>query len=172
MIRFSIAILFAAALLLPATTAKAQQFEGLYVGAQMGYSEVKLTFLGISATDDTALVGAFTGYRDKTSPGSSWVWGVEFDGNFITNGSEWFLGASGIVGYLTSPKSMIYTRAGYVRWPNDFNDLDGWMTGVGYEQFFGSKTSLRLDYRYMDFNSYMGVDTSAHALMLGVVIDW
>ena len=171
MIRIRIVILLAAALLLP-TAVHAQQFDGVYVGVQAGYGRLKASVGGFSVTDDTAVIGAFVGYRAKTSPSGSLVLGVEIDGNYITNDSDLFLGASGIAGYMTNPTSMIYARAGYARWENEFIDLDGWMTGVGYEHFFSGTNSFRLDYRYIDFENFLGVNPTAHAITVGLILDW
>lgn len=77
----------------------------------------------------------------------------------------WSLGAR--VGMLASPKTLLYLSGGYTQ--ATFDDLrnssasgltvrsskaqtyDGWFVGAGMETLLGSNLSLRLEYRYSDY---------------------
>lgn len=178
--------------------ANAEMFNGPSVGAQVGWVQNSLrnpaTGLGATAIDesqDPALLGAMIGYDKRFG---SFVLGGEAGLSFGTN--DQVSSASGTMrtvvdpkrsldltaraGYVVSPGTMVYSRAGYT---NDrvrttiaetgatlsaSEDRGGWLVGGGIERVLGPRLSGRVEYRYADLSDgHRKYDR--HQLLSGIV---
>lgn len=167
-------------------TAHAEIFNGPTVGLQAGWTRSKIgstkTDLGqtsVNASQDSATLGGLLGYDRRFG---RLVVGGEAGFSFGTsdkiNG-----GTSGVAatvdpkrsvdltaraGYLATPQTFVYARAGYT---NDrirttltsgtstvsaSEDRDGWLVGGGVERAITDKISARVEYRYSDLSNGHG----------------
>lgn len=177
----------------------APTWSGFYVGAAAGY--------GIGTADRTALTGIrvpasfrgeqgilAVGYDFRLSP--RWVAGLFADYAFgevdggpqvvrVTIDNQWSIG--GRVGVLATPSTLLHASAGYTA--ADFKaslaginpladtTLDGFFLGLGVEQALSRNLSLKLDYRFSDYEEANGIllgvnaftfDNTLHTVRLGV----
>ncbi len=190
-------------------------FDGFHVEALGGYD---ITRAGSSVDDDSSVpndqsIDGFTygvgaGYDFKVGdrlvvgPEAEVSWSTaktEFDdgdfegfgiGNVKTN-RDLYVGAR--VGYIVSPKTMLYVKGGYTNAKFDVNnqydgtmygrdiDADGWRIGAGVEQAITHNTFAKLEYRYSNYtrgevdytsdipdSQRFDLDLDRHQIMAGV----
>jgi outer membrane immunogenic protein len=108
---------------------------------------------------------------------SGWVAGVFADYDFgstissdvslfgasasIDHNYSWAVG--GRLGFLASPSTLLYGTAGYTQAEFDYAGLtskafDGYFVGAGIETFLRQNWTLKLEYRYSQFNSESLID--------------
>lgn len=170
--------LFAAILGLAATPAFAQvggaPFAGFYAGVQGGWQQDRqsLETTGGGATTSTARTGDGITYGGQIGydgrVGGSTVVGAEialtgrtgetrFSGFDLTQGRT--VTATGRLGFMPGPESLVYARGGYANARFNLTDAlgrqsedrDGWTAGVGYEHYLSQTVSARVEYNYADF---------------------
>lgn len=155
-----------------ATPAVAQQndaFEGAYVGIEAGYANLSASVAGFSVSDDSAILGGTFGYRGAVGSNDRFILGVEGNLDFLTNGSDLGYGVAGIAGYKTSDLWLLYARVGYSRLDSDGNvNLDGLQYGGGIEYMLSDRYSVRLDYRRIAFEDFLGVDLHGNDVTFGL----
>lgn len=90
--------------------------------------------------------------------------------------------AGGRIGYVLSPRAMIYGKAGYTNARinetytagsttiTDHQDLDGYRLGAGVEYKVGPTTFVKAEYRYSHYGEADGYDINAnrHQVLAGV----
>jgi outer membrane immunogenic protein len=129
------------------------------------------TLFGIDGIGGEGVFGTVTvGYDRVIRPG--WVAGVFADYDFGSNISTdvSFLGArasidhdhswsiGGRLGFLTSPSTLVYGTAGYTQAEFDYfgvlsKTFNGYFVGAGIESFLRDNWTLKLEYRFSQFNS-------------------
>jgi outer membrane immunogenic protein len=140
--------------------------------------------IGMRAAQGVAAIG----YDWQLSP--AWVLGLfgdyafgkikgAFDeaGDGVTIDKQWAAGAR--LGLIITPSTLLYTSVGYTR--ADFEvsgflsiqkTLDGYFVGLGVEQAINRNLSLKLDYRFSDYEDFtFGVfnfDNEIHSVRAGV----
>jgi len=162
--------------------AQAQSFDGPSVGIQGGWVENKVrnptTALGpvaVDASHDSAVLGGYAAYDKELG---KFVLGAEVGANIGT--SDTVSGGTGTnrvmldskrsfdltarAGYLVTPATLVYGRAGYT---NDrvrttlvsptgtisaSDNRDGWLIGGGVERKLTDHVSARMEYRYADLS--------------------
>lgn len=204
----------AAAPAMAQNAAPADPFAGFHVEALMGYDISKA---GSSVDDDVnedndqsidgLAYGVGAGYDLRfgnvvVGPEAEVTWSTaktKFDdgdfegfgiGNVKTN-RDLYLGAR--IGYVVTPKTMIYAKGGYTNAKFDVRnasgtittnrdiDADGWRIGAGVEQAVTSNVFAKLEYRYSNYEKgeldYTGdfadgqrfnLDLDRHQVMAGV----
>lgn len=204
----------AAAPAMAQNAAPADPFAGLHVEALMGYDISKA---GSSVDDDVnedndqsidgLAYGVGAGYDLRfgnvvVGPEAEVTWSTaktKFDdgdfegfgiGNVKTN-RDLYLGAR--IGYVVTPRTMIYAKGGYTNAKFDVRnasgtittnrdiDADGWRIGAGVEQAVTSNVFAKLEYRYSNYEKgeldYTGdfadgqrfnLDLDRHQVMAGV----
>ena len=164
--------------------APAQPFQGPHVEGLVGYD---ITKAGSSIDDDAnvdndqsidgAMFGVGAGYDFRmgnvvVGPEAEVTWSTaktEFDngdfegfgiGNVKAN-RDLYLG--GRIGYVVSPKTMIYAKGGYTNAKFDVRngdgtvttrrdiDADGWRIGAGVEQAISNNMFAKIEYRYSNY---------------------
>jgi len=163
--------------------AHAQSFDGPSVGVQAGWIENKVrdpkTGLGVVSADTSKDSAVFGGYAAYDKEFGKFVLGAEIGANFGTSDTvSSSTGANRVMldskrsfdfttraGYLVTPKTLLYGRAGYT---NDrvnttivsptltgsaSEDRDGWLVGGGVERMVTDHVSARLEYRYADLSN-------------------
>jgi outer membrane immunogenic protein len=171
MSRFAFALLAAAAIAGPAAAQDAPNFNGPFVGVQLGWQQDRQSLTSgtvppvtIREKGDGFAYGGQIGY--DVNLGSAVV-GVEasLTGRTGTNRFPTFdleagrtFNITGRAGFLVSPDGLLYARGG---WSNArFNivnpagpgeDRNGFTVGAGYEQVLGRNVSARLEYNYADY---------------------
>ena len=168
MIRFM--LVGAAFVALSSAPALAQEFQGPYAGAQVGWNQDK----AVGDKQDAFVGGVFVGYDHEVVPNV--VLGAE--GGFSLGASDrvgpygpdnasldprYSFDASSRAGYVLGERNLLYVRGGYantrVRLTRDVggvavsdkDNLDGWFVGGGVERKLLDNVSTRLEYRYHDF---------------------
>ena len=177
--------------------AHAQSFDGPSVGVQAGWVENKVrdpkTDLGVVSADtskDSAVLGGYAAYDKEFG---KFVLGAEMGANFGTSDTvSSGAGANRVMldskrsfdftaraGYLVTPKTLVYGRAGYT---NDrvkttivsptltrsaSEDRDGWLVGGGVERMVTDHVSARLEYRYADLSNGDG-KYDRHQVLTGI----
>lgn len=162
----------AVAVTLSSAPALAQEFQGPYVGAQVGWSQDK----AVGDKQDAFTGGVFAGYDHHVTPNV--VLGVEGgfslgaddrvgpygDDNASFNPSYSF-DLSARAGYVLGERTLLYARGGYAnvrsRLTRDIEDVtvssrdnyDGWFAGGGVERKLLDNVSTRVEYRYSDFGN-------------------
>lgn len=177
--------------------ARAQNFDGPYVGAQMGYvqnevdnPETSLGAIPIDESKDSFFLGGYAGY-DKTFGKA--VLGTEVGLGVGTN--DGITGDSDLdsfsidpkrsfdwtarAGYLVTPETLVYARGGYanerVRTTvttsagsvSDSEDRDGWLVGGGVEHMLTPNLAARVEYRYSDLSDGDGT-YDRHQVLTGL----
>lgn len=195
-------------------TGPAESFSGPHVEALMGYDVSKA---GSSIDDDVNedndqsidgfAYGVGAGYDMRfgnvvVGPEAEVTWSTaktkftdgDFEGFGIGNvktNRDLYVGAR--LGYVVSPKTMIYAKGGYTNAKFDVRnasgtvttnrdiDADGWRIGAGVEQAVTSNVFAKLEYRYSNYEKgeldYRGdfadgqrfdLDLDRHQVMAGV----
>jgi outer membrane immunogenic protein len=199
MSRFAIvplAAALAAAIAGPAAAQDAPNFNGAFVGVQLGWQQDRQSLdLGtvppttIRARGDGFAYGGQIGY--DVNLGSA-VLGVEasLTGRTGINRFPTFdleagrtINLTGRAGYLITPDSLLYARGGYsnarftiANPAGPSENRDGWTVGAGYEHVLGRNVSARVEYNYGDYGDDLlpGVGGGSrlnyhrHAVMTGV----
>ena len=192
----------------------AQSFDGFHVEGLAGYDIAKA---GSSVDDDStivndqsidgALFGVGAGYDYRMGnvvigPEAEVTWSTakteftngDFEGfgvgNVKTN-RDLYVGAR--VGYVVSPRTMVYAKGGYTNAKFDVRngdgsvetntdiDADGWRIGAGVEQAVSNNVFAKLEYRYSNYEKgeldYRGdipdgqrfdLDLDRHQIVAGV----
>ncbi len=159
-----------------------QSAEGFQYGVEAGY-DIPLgsrAFVGIEgeASGSTAKVR-----YDTPDPN-------DFGYGRVKAGRDLYIG--GRVGFMASPSTKVYAKAGYTNAQlkllasdgttslEDHYNLDGWRVGAGVEKNIGSNTYAKLEYRYSNYTNAdltyangattnrFDVDTDRHQVVAGV----
>jgi outer membrane immunogenic protein len=196
MSRIAIALLAAAAIAGPAAAQDAPNFNGPYVGVQLGWQQDRQSLVAgtvppvtARAKGDGFAYGGQIGYDFNLG---SAVVGIEtsLTGRTGTNNFPTFdleagrtINVTGRAGFLVSPDGLLYARGGYsnarfniVNPVGPAETRDGWTVGAGYEHVLGRNVSARLEYNYADYGDDLlpGVGGGArlnyhrHAVMTGL----
>jgi len=166
---------------------------GFYVGAGVGVG-IGTTEFSNGVNVDFSVRGAqgilSGGYDAQVSPNV--VLGVLVDyafgdvdgdlgGATATISNQWSIG--GRAGFLVTPKSLWYVNAGWTRADFDLSapgigfskSLNGFFVGGGVEQALTRDVSLKLEYRFSDYEDVSdnviagaNIDNSVHSVRLGV----
>jgi outer membrane immunogenic protein len=174
------------------TVAKAEVFNGPFVGVTAGWERNKLEDPFNIITDkskrDGVKYGINAGYDVKLS--DQFVIGVQADLGFTTGSDTRILGTSitrlkpartfdfsGRAGFLASPKTLFYVRTGYSNARFNLDETinavktrvggnkDGWMYGGGLEYAFTDNISARAEYRRTDLK---GENNNRDQMLVGV----
>ena len=180
-------------------TAAAPNWTGFYVGVGIGagavVSDVSFNrgsreLFGLDGIGAEGVFGTVTvGYDRVIRPG--WVAGVFADYDFGSNISTdishlgsidldhaWSIG--GRAGFLTSPSTLVYGTVGYTQAEFDFfgatsETFDGFFVGAGIETLLRQDWTLKLEYRYTQFDDVkfgdpdcfnIGFEPSSHTARL------
>lgn len=177
--------------------AHAQSFDGPSVGAQAGWVENKVrnpqTDLGVVAADsskDSAVLGGYIAYDKEFG---KFVLGGEIGANFgtsdavssgtganrVTLDPERSFDFTARAGYLVTPSTLVYGRAGYTNdrvsttvvsptgTLNASENRDGWLVGGGVERMVTDHISARVEYRYADLSDGDG-KYDRHQVLTGI----
>ncbi|MBT5072198.1 MAG: outer membrane beta-barrel protein [Kordiimonadaceae bacterium] len=149
--------LLVAALLAPSLAFADGEFEGPYAGFKVGNGSLKSNGSILSGpfneTANSALFGGIVGTRSNL--GNGLIVGVEFDGNYYSEGSDWRYGGSAIAGLEMGNNGFLYGRVGYGKLNQPGEDLKGLILGGGYEHVLSDSMNIRFDYQnigYTDFD--------------------
>jgi outer membrane immunogenic protein len=162
---------------------------GLYVGAAAGYGLGTMRFVDADV-GDPSLKGAqgsvALGYDFQLKPGlvlgafADYTFGAvetTFSLTTFSFDNQWSVGAR--LGLVRSCCTLWYGMAGYTQADFEIADqgvineetMKGYFVGLGVEQALGKDVSLKLEYRYSDYDdvTVLGVpfDNDAHAVRLG-----
>ncbi|MEP9358520.1 outer membrane beta-barrel protein [Sphingomonas sp. KR3-1] len=159
-----------------------QSTEGFLYGVEAGY-DIPLgdkAFIGIEGEASKA-----TGKVRYDTPDPN-----DFGYGQVKTGRDLYVG--GRVGFMASPSTKIYAKAGYTNAQlnllasdgtsrlEDRYNLDGWRVGAGVEKSIGSNTYAKLEYRYSNYKdanfeyangattNQFNVDTDRHQIVAGV----
>jgi outer membrane immunogenic protein len=188
-----ITLLAATAVTIFPATAMAQNFEGPYVGAQIGWNQDKANLPnGATATvqkRDALVGGIYAGYDHEVA--KNVVLGVETGlqagsedqiigaGNAYTIDQRYSFDISARAGYVINNDTLVYARGGYtnsrVRLTDstaglstqDSRNLDGWFVGGGVERKLLTNVSARLEYRYHQYDLDNG-QIDRHQVLAGI----
>jgi opacity protein-like surface antigen len=133
-----------------ATSTKAEEFEGLYGGVEAGFKDT-------TSSGYDFVIGGVLGYRQAISQDSPIVIGIEADYGFYTEEDDSRYGISPIIGYKLNDSSLLYAKVGYSRYEDLADTHSGFSVGGGYEQKLSQRLSLRLDYKFMDYDDDLPV---------------
>ena len=181
-------LLGAAALALSSAPAFAQEFQGPYIGAQVGWNQDK----AVGAQNDAFAGGVFAGYDHEVVPNV--VLGVE--GGFSLGASDrvgphganratldprYSFDASARAGYVIGERNLLYVRGGYANTRarltrdisgvavSDQDNYDGWFVGGGIERKLLDNVSTRVEYRYSDLGDNLSTGKyERHQVLAGV----
>ena len=169
-------------------------FTGLRVEGLAGYDHLK-DGSGSAASSDGVVYGGAVGYDAQLG---GVVVGAEAevtgsttdtrtndvltagDSLRVDAGRDLYAGAR--VGYVVSPRAMIYAKGGYTNarveakyvsgatTVEDHQDLDGYRLGAGVEYKVGPTTYVKAEYRYSHYSDLDGYDIDAdrHQVLAGV----
>jgi len=183
---------------LPMTnTAHAQTFDGPSIGVQAGWVETRVrnpeTDLGVVSVDasaDSPIIGGYAAYDKEIG---NFVLGAQLGVSVgISDAVSSRAGVDPVVldpqrsvdvtaraGYLATPSTLIYGRAGYANdrvrttvvaptgTPRISENRDGWLVGGGLERRFTDRISARIEYRYLDLSDGDG-RFERHQLLTGI----
>lgn len=171
-------------LMLVALPARAQDYDGFYGVAEGGIGIVKSkgdTIAGpFSSSSDSGVFGGALGYRTQLAGDSRIVLGAEGVMGIYTNGADARYGVYGIGGFQTGAAGLLYGRVGFT-WLDDFRTgvgrgINGLTIGGGYEYPIQDRMSVRLDYRYTDFDDINVPDNrvnfTGHEITAGFVLNF
>jgi outer membrane immunogenic protein len=195
--RIAFALLAGAAVAAPAAAQEAKNFNGPFVGVQLGWQQDRqsLTTSTVPPTTtrssgDGFAYGGQAGYDVQL--GSSAVLGVEasITGRTGSNRFPTFdleagrtINATARAGWLITPEGLLYARGGYsnarfnIQGPAGASETrDGYLVGAGYEHMLARIVSARVEYNYSDYgnDTLPGIGGGArlnyhrHAVMTGV----
>jgi outer membrane immunogenic protein len=169
MSRYVIA-LFAAAIAAPALAQDAGNFNGPFIGAQLGWQQDRQSLTSgtvpntvVRAKGDGFAYGGQAGWDFNLG---SAVVGVEasLTGRTGTNRFPTFdleagrtINLTARAGFLVSPQGLLYARGGYsnarfsIANTGVSENRDGYTIGAGYEQSISRNVSARVEYGYSDY---------------------
>lgn len=178
----------AVAVALSSAPAFAQEFQGPYVGAQVGWNQNK----AIGDKQDAFTGGVFAGYDHQVTPNI--VLGLE--GGFSLGADDvvgphgpnnasldprYSIDVSARAGYVLGERTLLYARGGYAnvraRLTRDIDDVavsnrdnyDGWFVGGGVERKLLDNVSTRIEYRYSDLGNDSNLGKyERHQVLAGV----
>jgi len=196
MSRFAFALLAAAAIAGPAVAQEAKNFNGPFIGGQIGWQQDRQSLdlstvppSTIRAKGDGFAYGGQLGYDLNLGGG---VIGVETSLTGRTGTSRFptfdlesgrTINVTARAGWLVTPEGLLYARGGYsnarfsiTNPAGSAENRDGYTVGAGYEQMLGKNVSARIEYNYSDYgnDTLPGIGGGAslnyhrHALMTGV----
>lgn len=196
MSRFAFAFLAAAAIAGPAAAQEAQNFNGAFIGGQIGWQQDRQSLTTstvptttIRAKGDGLAYGGQIGYDFNLGGG---VIGIEtsLTGRTGTNNFPTFdleagrtINVTARAGILVSPDALLYARGGYsnarfsITNPNGPSEnRDGYTVGAGFEKMLSRNVSARVEYNYGDYGNDTLPGTGGpstlnyhrHAVMTGV----
>lgn len=155
--------------------------DGFLYGADIGYDHQMNRFV-IGAEGEIAGSTAKTADDPDTTDALGY--------GRVKAGRDLYIGAR--AGYLVTPTTMLYAKAGYTNARLDLTardgttvtgrhfNLDGYRIGAGIEQSLGSNTYAKLEYRYSNYGdarleyangentNNFDVDTDRHQIVAGV----
>lgn len=173
MSRILIALLAAAAIAGPAAAQEAANFNGAFVGGQIGWQQDRQSLTTstvppttIRAKGDGLAYGGQLGYDFNLGGG---VIGIEtsITGRTGSNRFPTFdldagrtINVTARAGVLVSPDALLYARGGYsnarfsVTNPTGSSEnRDGYTVGAGFEKMLSSNVSARVEYNYGDYGN-------------------
>ena len=196
MSRFAFALLAAAAIAGPAAAQEAKNFNGPFIGGQIGWQQDRQSLdlstvppSTIRAKGDGFAYGGQLGYDLNLGGG---VIGVETSLTGRTGTSRFptfdlesgrTINVTARAGWLMTPEGLLYARGGYsnarfsiTNPTGGAENRDGYTVGAGYEQMLGKNVSARIEYNYSDYgnDTLPGIGGGAslnyhrHAVMTGV----
>ncbi|WP_439544757.1 outer membrane protein [Sandarakinorhabdus sp.] len=195
--RIAFALLGAAAVAAPAAAQEASNFNGPFVGVQLGWQQDRQTLeLGTVPPTTSRARGNGLAYGGQAGfdyrLGSSVVLGLEasLTGRTGSNRFPTFdldagrtINLTARAGVLVSPDGLLYARGGYsnarfdIRNPGNASETrDGYLVGAGYEHMLARNVSARVEYNYADYgnDNLPGIGGGAqlnyhrHAVMTGL----
>jgi outer membrane immunogenic protein len=196
MSRIALCMLAAAAIAGPAAAQEARNFNGPFIGAQLGWQQDRLSLT--TGTVPTATI------RDK-GDGLAYGGQVGYDANLGSavigveasltgrTGSARFptfdleagrtINLTGRAGFLVTPDALLYARGGYsnarfniVNPTGPSENRDGWTIGAGYEHVLARNISARVEYGYADYGDDLLIGAGGtsrlnyhrHSVMTGI----
>ena len=160
-----------------------QSIDGVVYGVGVGYDAAVGSNVTLGA--EAEVTGSSAKWDNNNGVPNTFALGR------VKAGRDIYVG--GRVGFVASPSTMIYAKAGYTNARYNLVatdgtdrtdkrlDTDGWRVGAGVEQKFGSNTFGRLEYRYSNYPQgefdYTGstpdsrrfsVDTDRHQVVASV----
>ena len=188
----------AAFIAVPALADPATPFSGPFVGIQGGWQQDRQHvsifdgeggFASGSARDSGFAYGGQAGFDMHLAPRI--VGGVEasitgrtgaerFDlggGDSVRLKSDRTINGTARLGYLVTPRGLLYARGGYTNGRFSLSDTfgdrasrtrGGYTVGGGYEQFLTRSVSARIEYNYSDFGRLRLDDVSGDGFNQGV----
>jgi outer membrane immunogenic protein len=193
MSRFAFALIAAAALAGPAAAQEAANFNGPFIGGQLGWQQDRQSLdLGTLPATVTRAKGdgfAYGGQIGYDFNLGSAVLGIEtsLTGRTGTNRFPSFdleagrtINVTARAGWLVTPEGLLYARGGYsnarfsiTNPAGPSENRDGYTLGAGYEQMLARNVSARIEYNYSDYgnDNLPGagrLNYHRHAVMTGV----
>lgn len=177
MSRFALALIAAAAIAGPAAAQEAKNFNGPFIGGQIGWQQDRQSLTTgtvppttTRAKGDGFAYGGQIGYDFNLG---SAVLGLEtsITGRTGANRFPTFdleagrtINVTARAGWLVTPEGLLYARGGYsnarftvannvLRVADVSENRDGYTVGVGYEQMLGKNVSARIEYNYSDYGN-------------------
>ncbi|MDG2533260.1 outer membrane beta-barrel protein [Sphingomonas sp. HITSZ_GF] len=159
-----------------------QSTEGFLYGVEAGY-DIPIGSRAFVGIEGEATLGTGKVRYDTPDPN-------DFGYGQVKTGRDLYIG--GRVGFMASPSTKIYAKAGYTNAQlkllasdgttelEDRYNLDGWRVGAGVEKAIGSSTYAKLEYRYSNYTdanlqyangattNQFNVDTDRHQIVAGV----
>ena len=156
--------LVVAGLAMPSLALAQDPFSGIYGAVEGGIGIINKdgTVLAgaVDETEKSALIGVVLGMRSSIGRDRNFVIGLEVNGDSYAANSDWRYGISGIAGVKVRDKNLVHLRVGYGEFNSDNLDLNGLVIGGGYERLLGDSTSLRFDYKYLNYGDVNYADDS------------
>lgn len=159
-----------------------QSIDGVMYGAAVGFD---------AAVGSNLRLGAEAEISDSTADYKHDPVNNAFNLGRVSAGRDLYAGAK--VGYVVSPRAMIYAKGGYTNGrynilgtdgtnsSREHLDLDGWRAGAGVEYAMNKSTFAKLEYRYSNYkrgevdfpgstpdSNRFNVDTDRHQVVAAV----